>query len=326
MPYTVEKEVRPRTAADASVVRSTPEQDSWQHPMKYIVIADERHYVHIYSHFNLAAFPLDIQQFKIELELRGADASLLCFVPYKSCEGVDFDNGVTTADCSANRCVFEDMSLVPPDELTEEDVAKGWIVHKPPSAPVPHLRYRLFKSNPKDSRQGEAYSSLTVELRYSRRPFYYILNVATIMLVIGTLALSTWGISENTGRNQPLFALLLTTVAFKLVLVKMLPPVAYQTYLDLYVLGCMFTLISAVLSNMIIIAASIRYDTHFIDDFVGQVLMAWWAVFNTLSVAFGFYEVSDDPTPISEAVVESTRKKKAKGTGRNSTALSALAV
>jgi len=54
--------------------------------------------------------------------------------------------------------------------------------------------------------------------------------------------------------------------------------------------------------------------------------MAWWAVFNTLSVAFGFYEVSDDPTPISEAVVESTRKKKAKGTGRNSTALSALAV
>jgi hypothetical protein len=225
----------------------TPEQDSWQNPMKYIVLADERHYVHIYSHFNLASFPLDIQQFKIELELRGADCSLLCFVPYDQCGDVDFDDGVTTADCFPGRCVFEDMSLVPPEDLTDQEVAKGWTMYQPPDAPVPHLRYRLYNSDPKDSRQGESYSSLTVELRYCRRPFYYILNVATIMLIIGTrphrrapissgpprppsvnapvgwsahafmecghaagtLALSTWGISENSGRLKPLFTLLL---------------------------------------------------------------------------------------------------------------------
>jgi hypothetical protein len=68
--------------------------------------------------------------------------------------------------------------------------------------------------------------------------------------------------------------------------------------------------VRALASTVIMIAMSKRYDIDLVDDIIGHTLMGWWAAFNLFSVVFACYEVSDDPKPISEAVAESTRRRK----------------
>ena len=280
---------------------SAEDKKKYKHAMKYICIADERHYVHIYSNLSLAKFPFDIQELKVELEIIGVDQSLLKLVPFSSLEG-DFreilnddkldDNKpfdhVVTADCAPTRCVFEDMNLLPPKKGKEFIDEDGYELHEDSlDTNNINLAHMFTESKPLQSRRKESYSGLSLKMRYGRRSGYYMMNVAMIMGIIGSLALSTFARPDVPGRLQPLFALLLTTVAFKLVLVKMLPPVAYSTYLDKYVLGCLTFLVSSIVINMVMInRLRTTTDTTF-DTYVFYIMTGIWSTFNTVCVIVG---------------------------------------
>merc|ERR1719237_1677524 len=80
-----------------------------------------------------------------------------------------------------------------------------------------------------------------------RKAFYYVLNVACVMLLISSFALCAWAKhpADISGRHDVDFSLVLTAVAFKLVLTSMLPPVSYMTVLDTYV-ACSFLFLTTV--------------------------------------------------------------------------------
>jgi len=83
-------------------------------------------------------------------------------------------------------------------------------------------------------------SQLNISLRVQRKASYYLINVALVMLLICSFSFCAWAVhpADVDSRHGVDFNLILTAVAFKLVLTSMLPPVSYVTLLDMYVMSC----------------------------------------------------------------------------------------
>ena len=130
--------------------------------------------------------------------------------------------GLPGADCSVKRCEFEDMRLADDRERAME--------------------HRFYQTDRAASRRGMSLSGVEIKMTFCRLALNYVANVGMIMFLICSFVLTAWASPEVADRQAVDFTLLLTAVAFKLVVVSLLPPVAYFTYIDYYVMACMLFL------------------------------------------------------------------------------------
>jgi hypothetical protein len=102
------------------------------------------------------------------------------------------------------------------------------------------------------TQQEEYVYSVLMYIR--RRPAYYFFNVFLIMFLIVGCSFATYVISPSDSGTRMNFdiTLLLTAVAYKFALASKLPEIPYLTYLDIYILLCLFILTSSVLFHYII--------------------------------------------------------------------------
>lgn len=152
------------------------------------------------------------------------------------------------------------------------------------------------------------FSLFSTDVKVSRKANYYLLNVAAIMMLIVSATLTTWGIhpANITGRQRVDFILLLTAVAFRLVLAGELPPVTYITLLDIYVFGGFFFIAVVILVHTFLPFRITTWrnrspltrlpatfpgedDLISIDGIAFWVIVGTWGGFNVIYLAFMFF-------------------------------------
>jgi len=101
---------------------------------------------------------------------------------------------------------------------------------------------------------GRICSAFSIRVKVTRQARYYIINVAMIMFLICSFVLCAWAVHPGAipDRWGVDFNLILTAVAFKLILNDMLPRLNYLTTLDIYVLGGFVFLAMATFAHSII--------------------------------------------------------------------------
>ena len=100
--------------------------------------------------------------------------------------------------------------------------------------------------------QGEK-GKLIAVFRVSRKYASYVVNVMVICGLLAQCTIVSWVIPvfDMADRSSVTLSLLLTIVAYKLVLTEMLPKVAYLTYIDYYVLACFGMIFVVFIQNLI---------------------------------------------------------------------------
>eukprot|EP00931_Biecheleriopsis_adriatica_P023811 TRINITY_DN14964_c0_g2_i3.p1 TRINITY_DN14964_c0_g2~~TRINITY_DN14964_c0_g2_i3.p1 ORF type:complete len:452 (-),score=78.47 TRINITY_DN14964_c0_g2_i3:27-1193(-) len=174
-------------------------------------VCDEKTYVNaeililvtISEMFELHKFPNDCQDLTIEL---------LCNNPSTQCLWVSPPGGQLVETVSSGM-YLDDFELL----------------HECP------FTANLFLEH---SKQG-MHSCLQVKVKVVRQCRYYVINVAFVMFLICTFVLCAWAVHPGAiaDRWSVDFSLVLTAVAFKLILNDMLPRLSYLTTLDIYVLS-----------------------------------------------------------------------------------------
>ena len=98
-----------------------------------------------------------------------------------------------------------------------------------------------------------SHKSTTISIHVERLSRYYLMNIIVVMLMLSTLSFVVFAL-PSTGLNDRIsvhLTLLLTAVAFKLVIADLIPKVGYSTLLDKFVLGNMgFLFISTILCTI----------------------------------------------------------------------------
>jgi len=109
---------------------------------------------------------------------------------------------------------------------------------------------------------GGAYSQLTARIPATRNPTYHLANTMLLMCLVVLLffvsVFSVPRLSKESGDTQIANRMeiasnsVLTAVALKLLSAEQLPDLPYMTFLDKYMLGCIFLLVGLVLFIFII--------------------------------------------------------------------------
>lgn len=236
---------------------------------KNLVVMEAVHLLILAEQLELQSFPNDCQDLSICLESK---------LPVEEVSWVPMEERLVKLQ--AGTCLLNDFALVKECPMT----------------------FNLFYA---DKNYGR-YSSLSLKVKIARKSHYYMINVAMVMLLICSFVLCSWAIhpANIEGRYAVDFTLILTAVAFKLVLTSMLPPVSYMTLLDKYVMaGFMYLTLITILHT----ALPFRYYMHIecspltlpsglsgdleqdlidADVFVFYVSGGVWLLFN---VAYGVY-------------------------------------
>jgi hypothetical protein len=98
----------------------------------------------------------------------------------------------------------------------------------------------LTYSHPSQSNSGYQYPKICFSLKITRKSDYYIYNIALPVGFISGLSLLSMSVNDDgsslhtSERLSITLILLLTLVAYKLVVAESLPKLSYQTYLDYY--------------------------------------------------------------------------------------------
>jgi len=238
-----------------------------------VVHAEWRMLIRIFHGMDLRQFPFDVQRFQIDMEMEGIDTKEAKFIPYKNLPG---------ADCSFARCVFEDMQLAADRKRA--------------------LEFKFYETERSASRVGMSLSGLRIKMTFCRRSPYYISNVALIMCTICTFVLTAWATDDVGNRQSVDFTLLLTAVAFKLVVVGLLPPVSYFTYIDYYVLGCMLFLATISLMHSMLpwLATKMSAEHALAFDTECFWYSAWfWLIFNVIAILIARWLAATTAAPFT---------------------------
>jgi len=168
------------------------------------IVCETDHLLGISEQLELQSFPVDVQDLSIEV-LSSSSVDKVRWLPCPKEEG---------PLCKLNkaRVALNDFSLVNEIPIT--------------------FQLTTTKSNVESS-------CLNVDVKIARQATYYYINVALVMLIIVSFTLTAWAThpADIAGRQGVDFTLLLTAVAYKLVLASMLPNVSYMTLLDKYVMA-----------------------------------------------------------------------------------------
>mmetsp|Transcript_28419 Transcript_28419/g.58147 ORF Transcript_28419/g.58147 Transcript_28419/m.58147 type:complete len:510 (+) Transcript_28419:80-1609(+) len=119
------------------------------------------------------------------------------------------------------------------------------------------IRAEVYSSDPSESIAASVYPRMKFTLNLRRRPEYVLVNIVLPMLVLTSLTSISIGFRTIDGprmdtadRLSVTLTLLLTAVAFKLVMASEMPQVSYLTTLDKYLLGCNLWILVAALENV----------------------------------------------------------------------------
>mmetsp|Transcript_62762 Transcript_62762/g.138078 ORF Transcript_62762/g.138078 Transcript_62762/m.138078 type:complete len:483 (+) Transcript_62762:45-1493(+) len=166
----------------------------------------------------LHVFPNDCQQLVIELQSTLSSAHVK-FVP----AGRDF------VKLKRERCLLNDFSFM----------------HELP------LTYDL--SVVENASKNQVYK-LGVAINVVRKSTHYLVNVGLGMFLIVSCVFCSWALHPADIPNRLVldFGLILTAVAFKLILTEMLPPISYLTTLDVYILISFFFLAGATCGHAVL--------------------------------------------------------------------------
>ena len=144
------------------------------------------------------------------------------------------------------------------------------------------LHWELQQSDASESTAGWTYPRIMFSVSMQRRYGYYITNVVLPIGVLTAMTAVTCGTKEPDGspmgtasRLGLTFTLILTAVAYKLVVSASLPAISYQTVLDVYVLICFLWMLLAALEN-----ALFSHLAYAKDDDAGELVV----LFNELWV------------------------------------------
>jgi len=187
------------------------------------VVSRQRHLVRLYEQMDLRSFPVDCQHLNICIQ------STLATEVVKWTWVTKGAAREPEATLDTTRCLFNDFNLVTDVPLTSH----------------------MSISTSDDSRH---LSYIHAKVYIRRNLFFYFVNVAVVICLICSFAFCAWGVhpGEIQGRQDTDFTVILTAVAFKLVLCGMVPSVSYLTRLDIYVLCCLMLLSMLTVSHTVL--------------------------------------------------------------------------
>mmetsp|Transcript_2477 Transcript_2477/g.4143 ORF Transcript_2477/g.4143 Transcript_2477/m.4143 type:complete len:477 (+) Transcript_2477:479-1909(+) len=241
------------------------------------------HVLRVYEQMELEKFPVDCQDLSLELVMKQTSKDI--FLQPLVEEGKPSFH-LQEANCFLNDFVLMETPCVFALYLTTPRLGKM-----------------------QDPNRSGSYGKCVIgaQVKLERMQMFYVSNVIGVLFPIASFALSAWSLhpADIEGRLAVDFQLILTAVAFKLVLNSMTPNVSYLTVLDIYVLGC-FAFLSVVtvyhsafpsiygvevtdFSPLSIPPNSARFDEHdFVDWDVRcyYIFVGIWALFN---LVFAYY-------------------------------------
>lgn len=155
------------------------------------------------------------------------------------------------------------------------------------------LRYEPTAETSTDSKGRAKY---TIKIPLVRRYEYYVWSILGIIASISFLAFVSFAINADDlpGRSSLVVTLLLTMVAFKLVISDILPKVSYWTCLDYYINACFgMLLIIAVENGFVGLVANraphlFEQYGHQIEIATAAVVFALWAAFHLWFIGWVF--------------------------------------
>ncbi|XP_035662492.1 acetylcholine receptor subunit alpha-type acr-16-like [Branchiostoma floridae] len=155
------------------------------------------------------------------------------------------------------------------DNISDDDFADDdqWKVIK-------YLECNPGEKGNKQSKTFGKYPLYNITAHVQRKTTFYMWNTVLVLFVIMGLSFTVFSIppEEHKDRLGITFTLLLTTVAFKLVVSQYLPTVSYLTLLDKYVLGCIIFQCCVAVENTL---ASVFWDkksARMFDRVCGSIL------------------------------------------------------
>ena len=136
-------------------------------------------------------------------------------------------------------------------------------------------------SNPAFSSVNSSYSVVQYGVTLRRKHSYFIGNFILPIMMITGLSLTSFDVEGLEGRLQVTSSLWLTIVTYKLMLIDILPPISYFTFLNYYVIFCFFYIALVAIFNLYPEEESVRKRTE-------QVERNGLAVFFILAHLSGF--------------------------------------
>eukprot|EP00873_Tetraselmis_striata_P037497 jgi/Tetstr1/457761/TSEL_044306.t1 len=94
----------------------------------------------------------------------------------------------------------------------------------------------------------KTYSRLYISIAMRRRPQFYITKIYAPLCLLASTTFSVYRIPEFGDQVATLVTILLAIVAYQYVVASMVPKIAYNTELDIYILGCFMIVLVIFLS------------------------------------------------------------------------------
>ncbi len=137
----------------------------------------------------------------------------------------------------------------------------------------PRMSFREDYTSLTNSGSGTSYSRLGAEIKITRRPGFMLVNGVFMLFLLVNFAGFQFAISPDdlSSRMSLVFTMVLTAVAYKYVLAVSLPSVSYLTFMDKYILLCIFMMLA------LVIEAVIAVSFPSIDIYSLQVFGGVWA-------------------------------------------------
>lgn len=180
------------------------------------IMLEAVHVIRVYEQMELESFPVDCQDLTLELVMKQTSKDI--FLQPLVEEGQPSFH-LIEANCFLNDFTLMETPCVFAMYLTTPRLAMGL-----------------------DVKRAGSYGKCVIgaQVKLERMQTFYVSNVIGVLFPIASFALSAWALhpADIEGRLAVDFQLILTAVAFKLVLNGMTPNVSYLTVLDVYVLGC----------------------------------------------------------------------------------------
>ena len=113
----------------------------------------------------------------------------------------------------------------------------------------------------------------------SRQPGYYLFNAFFLIFLLTALSFTVFSIPTNLPQNRlsTIYVILLSSISFKWVINRSLPPVSYLTFLDKYSIVSIFFLCVTAVWHSIIGSLSLKKDNHIINsEWINDI--DFWAI------------------------------------------------
>eukprot|EP00455_Lapot_gusevi_P034578 TRINITY_DN3817_c0_g2_i2.p1 TRINITY_DN3817_c0_g2~~TRINITY_DN3817_c0_g2_i2.p1 ORF type:complete len:366 (+),score=59.01 TRINITY_DN3817_c0_g2_i2:78-1175(+) len=188
---------------------------------------------------------------------------------------------------------FQALTIIISTGLTSQQVQFQCPSHdkiRMNAATLPEWRFvapsfEVVTTDPLHSTKRATYSEFHFRLRAIRNSGYYVWNVAAVVFLIVTLSLISFTIppSEISDRLSITLTLMLTAVAFKLVVAESLPKMSGLTLLDKYVFAAfMFVYLVAIQNGLVGLAS--EENQHFVDRACFWFLVTSWSLFHGVTL------------------------------------------